>query len=473
MSALALPRSLSALPGPVLLLSLAIIVGAIALLPLSLAAGLVLGIASLLLTLARLEYGLVLLAFTVPFGSLGEIEAGDFSLSSTEFIVPLVVLAWVMRIVAAREVRLSLPWIVWPLVLFLSAMALSFTNATSLGLSFKEMAKWLEFLAILILVGNTIKEKGQVKLLLAAILVAGVLAGLHGWYQFVLRDGPGSFLVSDRFLRAYGFYGQPNPYAGYLLSVAPVSIVLALVATSERLPRRPVLAALGVVTAAILMTLSRGGMIGLAGASVLIGAMRTMFLRKYLVLVILLFCLLGLAASYEVLPVLGDGEGGALAEFGVFDPSGIAPTPQNWSVVERMALWYSAWEMWEDSPWLGIGIGNFRAVYPDYALKAWDFGQVHAHNYYLNILTEGGAVGLAAYLVFLASLFVYVTRNFKAAMAHGWHLGSAVVLGVLATLVALSLHNFFDNIYVHGMLVQMGILLGLIPVAARMGEAGA
>lgn len=443
---------------------------AIAILPLPAVMLPVLGISSVLLTLARLEYGLVLLAFTVPFGSLGEIEMADFSLSATEFIVPLVVFGWVMRMVYTKEARISLPWIVWPVTLFMAAMALSFTNSSALGLSLKEMAKWLEFLAVLVVVGNTVRERGQVLLLVGAVLSSGTLAALHGWYQFASRQGPGSFLVGETFLRAYGFYGQPNPYAGYLLTVIPLAIALLLVVREESLPKRPLLVAAGALVAALLMTLSRGGMLGLAGASALTVLLRSWAWRRLLWVVVLVGLLLSPALSYDLVPIPGGDEGGPFAEFGIFDPRFVKTTPQNWSVVERMALWYSAWHIWQDSPWLGIGIGNFRAVYPDYALPTWEFGQEHAHNYYLNILTETGVVGLTAYLVLLFSFFLYVGRGLKASLARGWGLKSALALGVLSTLLALSVHNVFDNIYVHGMLVQLGILLGLVPFASETRE---
>jgi len=468
--ALAIHWSLTQLPNAALALGLILAALAIGLLPLSLAFATVLGIFSLLLTLARLEYGLVLLAFTVPFGSLGEIEMADFSLSATEFIVPLVVFGWIMRMVAAREARISFPWIVWPLALFMAAMALSFTNSSSLGLSLKEMAKWLEFLAVLVLIGNTIREKSQVLLILGAVLAAGGLAALHGWYQFALRQGPGSFLVAETFLRAYGFYGQPNPFAGYLLTVVPVALALLLAVRIDGPPRQALLSVLGLVSAALLMTLSRGGLLGLAAASGLMAILRGWVSKPLLLggLVVLLF--FGLALSYDLVPMPGGENGGPLAEFGIFDPRYVTLTPQNFSVVERMALWYAGWNIWRDNPWLGVGIGNFRTAYPPYALPGWDFGQEHVHNYYFNLMVEAGVVGLAAYLVFLGSLFLYATQSLRASLARGWGLRSGVAVSLLAILLALSIHNFFDNIYVHGMLVQLGMLLGLLPFANGVGE---
>jgi hypothetical protein len=43
--------------------------------------------------------------------------------------------------------------------------------------------------------------------------------------------------------------------------------------------------------------------------------------------------------------------------------------------------------------------------------------------------------------------------------ASGWYWG--IALGVLGVLVHLSVHNFFDNLYVHDMYLQVAILLGV------------
>jgi O-antigen ligase len=51
-------------------------------------------------------------------------------------------------------------------------------------------------------------------------------------------------------------------------------------------------------------------------------------------------------------------------------------------------------------PALGVGFGNYEAAYPQYRLMSWPFALGHAHNYYLNLLSETGVAGLAAYLLF-------------------------------------------------------------------------
>ena len=54
--------------------------------------------------------------------------------------------------------------------------------------------------------------------------------------------------------------------------------------------------------------------------------------------------------------------------------------------------------MAETQPWLGVGFGNYAAAYPDFRLLLWENALGHAHNYYLNVAAEIGAIGLLAYL---------------------------------------------------------------------------
>ena len=151
---------------------------------------------------------------------------------------------------------------------------------------------------------------------------------------------------------------------------------------------------------------------------------------------------------------------------GVFDVRGAEVTDANFAVVERMAHWQAAWQMWTDRPWLGVGIGNYEPVYPRYALPLWPLPLGHAHNYYLNIAAETGVIGLVAYLLLWSVAFVLAWRAIR--RGSGWELG--VALGVLGVVVHLSVHNLFDNLYVHGMYLHLAILLGLISQHPRARE---
>jgi O-antigen ligase len=142
---------------------------------------------------------------------------------------------------------------------------------------------------------------------------------------------------------------------------------------------------------------------------------------------------------------------------GLMDVRGMEITDANFAVLERMAHWQAALAMWTAHPWLGVGIGNYEPVYPRYALPLWPLPLGHAHNYYLNIAAETGVVGLATYLFLWLAALVGAWRATR--RARGWYWG--VALGVWGVLVHLSVHNLFDNLFVHSMYLQLAILLGI------------
>jgi O-antigen ligase len=136
---------------------------------------------------------------------------------------------------------------------------------------------------------------------------------------------------------------------------------------------------------------------------------------------------------------------------------GVEVTDANFAVLERVAHWQAALAMWTDHPWLGVGIGNYEVAYAAYALPQWPLPLGHAHNYYLNIAAEAGLLGLASYLILWGSALIRAWRATR--RASGWYWG--IALGVLGVLVHLSVHNVFDNLFVHGMYLHVAILLGM------------
>ncbi|MBM4466943.1 MAG: hypothetical protein FJ014_15555, partial [Chloroflexi bacterium] len=202
----------------------------IALLPLTLAGGAILGSIVFLVTLIRPEVGLYLLILAVPFGSVREITISGFTVGAAEALVGLVLTGWLAKhvlsrsevMVAAREIRIIYPPLVLPLLLFLGAILLSLTGALSLRYSFKEILKWLEVLGIYLFVANVI-EREQARVVVLLMLLAGIGQALLGFYQFFGRVGPQAFVVMGRFVRAYGTFEQPNPYGGYLGLVLPLA----------------------------------------------------------------------------------------------------------------------------------------------------------------------------------------------------------------------------------------------------------
>ncbi|MDI7276113.1 MAG: O-antigen ligase family protein, partial [Anaerolineae bacterium] len=141
----------------------------------------------------------------------------------------------------------------------------------------------------------------------------------------------------------------------------------------------------------------------------------------------------------------------------IWDVRNVEVTDANYAVIERAAHWQAGWAMFSEHPWTGVGIGNYPAVYERYALPRWPEALGHAHNYYLNIAAEAGLPGLAAYLLWIAAGLWVIARAVRCSSG----LEQGLALGALGLWVHLAVHSLFDNLYVHGMAIQVGLLLGM------------
>lgn len=415
-----------------------------------------------------------LLVFAVPFGSLLPLSVGSANVTAADVLLLLAWLLYLARRAARRELALRVPPLILPFVIFILAAAISITVAQSLTDSLSELGKWIEMLAAYWLVAQWFDE-ADVKRLLAVMFLAGTSQALLGAYQYYFRVGPEGFLLfGGANLRAYGTFEQPNPYAGYLGLVIPLAFgaalgILRVWFSRESSPRHFengwlfILAgsACAAMLAALFFSYSRGAWIGV-GAALGVTALFTLVRSKRAAALTLVFLLGALIlvglGQFNVVPdaiaqrftTVGD-------YFGFEDVRDVRANDDNFALVERRAHWQAALEMFEDAPWLGVGFGNYAAAYPRYALPKWDDPLGHAHNYYLNVLAETGILGFAAFLILWGAIVWSAWRGVRD--TRGWAIGAAA--GIFGMLVALSTHNFFDNLFVHAMYIQIGLSLGL------------
>ena len=443
------------------------------------------GITVAVLTLIRPHIALYLIAFAIPFGSLFEISLSGITVGVTEALIGLMIAAWFARTIAQRESWPAWPRQSLPLALFIGATMLSLIHATSIPLAVKEIVKWIEVLAVMVFVATTIPQSRS-RGVVACLLLAGVAQGLLGAYQFFTQSGPEFFVVRGRFLRAYGTFEQPNPYAGYLGIVAPLALALALdlvdrwkgktasldVRVLSRLQAHWLswlaLGSFVVITAGIGMSWSRGAWLGFGGALVVMNLVRSRRGAMLFVAGVLVIATVG-ALGGSLLPrAVTDRLTSFLPFVQVDDMHAIEITDANYASLERLAHWQSALDMWRDRPWVGVGFGNYEAAYAAYALPKWPLALGHAHNYYLNIAAETGIIGLLAYL----SLWGTVTwQLLRAVRQAGSPYAKALALGTLGMLVHVGVHNVVDNLWVHNIYIHVAIVLGLVEGTLSAGRS--
>jgi len=448
--------------------------------PLTLATSLVCGGIVLFLLFLYPQYGVVLLAFAVPFGSLKQVHVGSIEVGATEVLLALMMASWLARMLAFGRVSFGRPPLVLPLLGFVAAGLVSLLGATSLSLSVVEIIKWVELLAIYLFVVYHLDGRGSQMLVLALIL-AGAAEALLGVYQFLFQVGPPGFVIFGRFMRASGTFGQPNPFGGYLGLTLPLALGIVMTSWNswqvdgqdvrwQRLMYWAVaLVGTGLMGSAMITSWSRGAWLGFAGAFVVMSAARGW--RWVAMLLLIAAVVLSLLIAADLLHLVPTSIFQRLDDLTVYlegvDLYSAEVTDENWAVMERLAHWQAASDMLESHPWTGVGMGNYTLVYSEYALSRWQDPLGHAHNYYLHIGAEAGLVGLLAYVTLVLTWLRHAWKGATRSLRYR----QGVVLGVLGMLTHLTIHNLFDNLYVQGMYIQVGMMLGLLCIAVRQGAA--
>lgn len=431
------------------------------------------------------EIAVYLLVFAVPFGSLVPLNVGGGNVTAADALLFVGWVLYLMRGIARRKIELHPPPLILPFVLFILAAGLSITVATSLSDSIQELTKWIEMLAAYWLVAQFFDES-QTQRLLLVMFCAGLAEAALGAYQYYFRVGPDGFLLfGGTNLRAYGTFEQPNPYAGYLGLILPLAFGTGLGILLDIMRRGMravnvfgyVLCVVGfgacvAMLAALFFSYSRGAWIASAAALVVTGLLilvrskRAATLAMILGLVVVI--VIGLGEINIVPNIIAERFASVGDYFNFEDVRGIRANDDNFAILERRAHWQAALSMFEDYPWLGVGFGNYAVAYPRYALPMWADPLGHAHNYYLNVLAEAGAIGLVTYLLLWGAVFLRLGR--AAVVSQTWKQG--VLAGTFGVLVALSIHNFFDNLFVHAMYIQVGLTFGIVAGIQQNGKQG-
>jgi len=466
------------IPRPAVAAALLLLVAlALALLPLRTAALLAGGTAAAILLLRSPWLALLPLAALLPVTSA--LRFG--SLSASDLLLAAVIALWFVDGSRRGTLRLSPSPVAILTAFYLGVMMISAYGAANFDEAAREVIKWIELLTLL-LVGPALLTPKRAQWLAAALVLGAVGQALLGLYQFVFAVGPEYFGILGRFVRAYGSFGQPNPFGGYLGLTLPVALSLAIWGWTGLLRRRTAGAAFAwenlawaiyysgataLIAVALLASWSRGAWLGAAAGVLVVLLLRSRLaalLSGAALLLLLAGLLLGALRPDFVPAPVAERLQDIPAYFGLTDVLRQPLTDENFSVVERVAHWVAAQRMWALAPWLGVGPGNYAQVYPQVRLPQWEDALGHAHNIYLNVAAETGLVGLGTYLALLITAVVSVWRWLRqAANASGeaarWQV--ALLVGVLGVLVHLSVHNLVDNLFVQGMVLHVGLWLVL------------
>lgn len=219
--------------------------------------------------------------------------------------------------------------------------------------------------------------------------------------------------------------------------------------------------ALPILLGGILLTRSRGGMLGTVAASSAVGLIyihrrrsaRAPGQKRLAFFLPVIVIVLGAVALYTWIHL----------------PDSFPIPALNLEVLSiktRLSVWRSALEVFLARPVAGWGWGTFRYVYPAFKEAGVWYSVSHAHNEFLQLLAEGGVVGfsLVAFSLVLA-LTVLVKRH----SARPGSVGGLLALGAAGSLVYAAVHSGFDFIL---RLPANALLLAALVGLGLSGESG-
>ncbi len=239
--------------------------------------------------------------------------------------------------------------------------------------------------------------------------------------------------------------GDPNYYSVSALLCLPLAFYL-LRTDQPRWERWFCLGSIGVTLFGLTLAASRGALIGLAVASLLIVARSQQLGRNFLILFVVLIPLMTFAPSSPLSRLLSP------------DRSDQESTDR------RIALLETGLRMVQAHPLTGIGAGNFKPLSRNFGHLVEDPGV--AHNTYIEVAAELGIPGLMLFGAILFSAFQTLARVRRAARDSGpaliYHVSEAIQVGLTGGLVAI----FFLSAEYQKLLWLMVFLTMCLPAIA-------
>jgi putative inorganic carbon (hco3(-)) transporter len=231
---------------------------------------------------------------------------------------------------------------------------------------------WVTMLTLLPFVLSTVVCVDSVRRL-RGLMAVGILSMLYIAQYAVRHAGVGSG----------NYFQDENDVSLYLDAWVPFCFYLSM-AERSKVVKAVYAIALVLGVAAVVISRSRGGLVGLVAAGLVVW----LFSNRKLVTTIVV----GLSAV-AVLTFAGDAYWARIATTKDTDKG---------TAAERIESWKSGWIMFKANP-LGVGGNNFQVRFPEYQTDWFQkgmWGRV-AHSIWFTLLPETGVVGVGIYILLL------------------------------------------------------------------------
>jgi O-antigen ligase len=441
----------------------ALLVGILAAIRPEFAVAAILGLALVPIVLAKPIVGLctvVFLSFLETYSAMTGV------VSATKIVGGILILAWLGFTATAnrrerddRSLMSREPLLAASLVLFVAWGLLSLVWAEVPATAESSLVRYALNFVLFPISLMAIRTPRQVMWLIGTLFAGAGTAVAFGVLTGTVHDAA----AEDR-LKGPGL--NPNQLGSYLVVVTLFAATLAANRRWSTSGRVAMLVVAAVAGMAVFTTLSRGALVGLAAA------------------LILAPLVMGRGRRFAALVLVTAAVVGSVTWYAIFAPTHAVERithPAQAGGTGREDLWRIGWRMVEDRPLLGVGAGNYPEASIHYLLRPGitqrdtfivDEKKV-AHNIYLTVLSELGAVGLALFLLILGRCLLGALQAARRFAQQGDLTMELVARGLFLALFSLVVTDFFSSaLYSKQLWVLLALAPALLAIAERSSAGG-
>jgi len=418
------------------------------------------------------ERGILALVLAIlVFGPLamGAVDAWAFLV--VQGLTIGVMVLWALRIWFSSKPQLLWPPVCWVVLAFTIYAVARYLTADIEYVARQEMIQVLMYAFLFFAIVNNLyrQEFSQAVSFTLIFLAAGI--SCYAAYQFLTHSNRVWNFTSPYPGRASGTYISPNNFAGFLEMILPPAVAYILVGRMKAVTRILLGYAALIIAAGMVVTFSRGGWAaGMAGLLALLVIL--IFQRNHRIPALLLLVVLVGGGSFFVKNYL--------AKSLTYTSRVEEPMENGHDALDfRRDMWVAAEEMWRDNFWRGVGPAHYDYRFRQYRSERVQARPDRAHNDYLNLLADWGAVGgiivLAGMTIFVVGLLQ--TRNHvrraEKEFGGGQSNRLAFFLGASTGLLALVVHSVVDfNLHIPANAILGVTLLALLSSNLRFATEG-
>src|SRR5882724_5400499 len=377
-------------------------------------------------------YGVVSLLL---FGPLAAGAVRPWAIFVLEMGAALLFALWVVRQARSGILQFTGNPLFLPMLVFAALIVLQLvTGATTYRYqTFSSVLLYCAYGLFCFLVVQSLRSSTQIKTLAFIFSAYGLGVAMFALVQSMTSNGKLYWLRTPRFGGwIYGPYVNHNHYAGLMEMLVPIPLVFFL--TQRAQGWQKAMAAVAVVL--IKQRRGRRSNIGLG---------------LFLLMVIGLLIWLG---GSDLIKRVASINLEARKEFS----GGV-----------RMAMDRDGLRMFARKPVLGWGLGVFPDVYPRYRSFYTNFFINQAHNDYLQLLVEMGALGFATMIWFVTQLYRHAVRKLG-----NWSedINGAIALAAMLGCTGILIHSFVDfNLQIPANAALFYVLCVVAAIEQRFGRS--